>query len=308
MRSARLIGAFATAALLMGCGGSPLPGAAGGASSRGAGVSARTWMLPDAKRATLLYVSDLGANAVDAFTYPQGKLVGALTGFGSVSGICTNKNGDLFVVDEAGPVVAYAHGGSTPLRKLTTSGAPYGCAADPVTGDLAVTNASSYLYGALAVYPKAKGKPRVYRDSQIDATWFCGYDDSGNLFLDAWNRYGKPIFVELPKRSRGLRVTIFGRDLVKPGGVQWDGKYVAVGDQGAGLIYRTNAAGHVQQVVRLKRGTDVEQFWIAGSTIVGPNAQSNGNVGLWQYPAGGSPRSTIGGFYYPIGAALSTAR
>jgi hypothetical protein len=49
----------------------------------------------------LLYVSDIGTNSVDIYPYPSGKLVGKLTGFGSVAGLCADKSGDVFVVDEA---------------------------------------------------------------------------------------------------------------------------------------------------------------------------------------------------------------
>jgi hypothetical protein len=255
----------------------------------------------------LLYVSDLGANAVDVFTYPHGTQVGKLTGFGSVAGLCSDKAGEVFVVDESGPVVVYAHAGTKPIRKLVTSGAPYGCSVDPISGNLALTQLSSYLHGALSVYPKAKGKAIVYRDKEIDATWFCGYDRSGNLFADAWDRYGKLILVELAKGGKTLEIFDLGESFQNPGGVEWDGKYVAVGNRGAGLIYRTSETGHVAQTLTLKSGQNVEQFWLEGSTLVGPNAQSPGTVGFWHYPAGGSPYKTLGGFSYPFGATVSLA-
>jgi hypothetical protein len=256
----------------------------------------------------LLYVSDLGANAVYFYTYPTGKLMGKLTGFGSVAGLCADKAGDVFVVDEAGPVDVYAHGGSSPIRRLTTTGAPYGCAVDPNTGNLAVTNLSSVLYGTIAIYAKAKGKPREYPDNAVDSTYFCGYDDNGNLFIDGWNRSAQFILLELPKGGRGFRTYMLTRTVEKPGGVQWDGKYVAIGDQGAGLIYRAGSTGKVAQTVTLKKGANVEQFWIAGTTLIGPNAQSGGTVPFWRYPAGGSPTKTINGFLYPVGVTVSPAK
>jgi hypothetical protein len=256
----------------------------------------------------LLYVSDLGANAVYFYTYPAGKLMGKLTGFGSVAGLCADKAGDVFVVDEAGPVDVYAHGGSSPIRRLTTTGAPYGCAVDPSTGNLAVTNVSSVLYGAVAVYAKAKGRPKEYRDDAVSATYFCGYDDQGNLFIDGWNRSAAFILLELPKGGRGFRTYMLTRTVANPGGVQWDGKYVAIGDRGAGLIYRAGSTGKVAQTVKLKKGANVEQFWIAGTTLIGPNAQSDGTVPFWRYPGGGSPVKTLNGFLYPVGVTVSPAK
>ena len=93
-------------------------------------------MSADAKGSSLLYVSDLGTNAVNIYTYPGGALTGKLAGFGSVAGLFSDKAGDVFVVDEAAPVQMFAHGGTSPLRKLDATGAPYGCAIEPVIGIL----------------------------------------------------------------------------------------------------------------------------------------------------------------------------
>ena len=47
--------------------------------------------------------------------------------------------------------------------------------------------------------------PKEYNDkSVIDSTFFCGYDDSGNLFASAWDRSADPILVTLPRKV-GLR-------------------------------------------------------------------------------------------------------
>ena len=103
-------------ALLAGCGGALSPAPIGPGEQYRRTVAAA----PNAKGQALLYISDLGANAVDVYTYPQGDSVTSLTGFGSVAGLCSDKAGDVFVVDEAGPVDVYPHGGTTPIRKLTT--------------------------------------------------------------------------------------------------------------------------------------------------------------------------------------------
>jgi hypothetical protein len=269
---------------------------------------ARQAAIRAAASGNLLYVSDLGANAVDIYTYPTGKLVGNLHDFGSVAGLCSNKSGDVFVVDEAGPVQVFAHGGTTPIRKLATTGAPYGCAVDPVSGSLALTNLSSYLYGTIAVYPKAKGKPRSYFNKTVDSTYFCAYDDKGNLFIDGRSQSDEFIVVELPKGKQDLGVLHPVKNVSSPGGVQWDGKDVAFADDGAGIVYRMTESGGIAQTVTLHDGTDVEGFWLYGSTLVGPNAQSGGTVDFWHYPAGGSPTKTMSGFSYPIAVTFSLAK
>jgi DNA-binding beta-propeller fold protein YncE len=256
----------------------------------------------------LLYVSDLGTNAVDIFSYPAGKPAGKLTGFGSVAGLCVDKAGDVFVVDEAGPVVMYAHGGTSPIRKLETTGAPYGCAVDPVTGNLAVTNLSSYIYGTIAIYAKAKGNPHVYKDTAVDSTYACSYDGGGNLFVDGWNRSASVILLKLAKGGKTFRTFLLGKSVKNLAGVQWDGKYVVVGDRGAGQVYRIDTSGKIDQTIKLKSGANVELFWLVGSTLIGPNAQNRGSVPYWRYTAGGSPVKTLTGFTYPIAAAVSPAK
>jgi hypothetical protein len=262
---------------------------------------------PDAKAQDLLYVSDLGANAVDVYSYPQGALVTTLTGFGSVAGLCVDKAGDVFVVDEAGPVDVYAHGGTSPIRKLQTSGAPDGCAIDPSTGNLALTNLSSYLYGTISIYSKAKGKPKSYFNDTVNSTFFCGYDGNGNLFIDGWDRSAVFILIELPKHGNTFRIFHPNNAVKNPTGVQWDGKYIAVGDRDAGAVYRTSETGKIEQTVKLKGGVNVDQFWIQGSALVGPVAHSPGAVKFWSYPAGGSATKTLSGFSYPVGAVVSVA-
>jgi hypothetical protein len=282
--------------LLAACVGSPLPVAAPG--------SFPTVRLENAK-SSLLYVSDLGTNLVNVYPYPKGALIRKLSGFGAVAGLCSSKAGDVFVVDEANGVQMFAHGATTPARKLAVSEAPYGCAVDPKTGNLAVTNLSSYLAGAIWVFPKARGKAKVYKNTAINSTYFCAYDNAGNLWADGNDRYGKFIIVELPAGGSlkiihpNLRTTV-----VSPGGVQWDGQYVDVGNKGTGAIYRTQD-GNVVQTVKLKGGPNVFQFWIQGSTLIGPNFQVGGHVSLWKWPLGGSATSSVRQVVEPFGVTVS---
>jgi hypothetical protein len=78
-----------------------------------------------------------------------------------------------------------------------------------------------------------------------------------------------------------------------PGGVQWDGKYMAVGDAITGVIYRTNGAGGKVEASTTLSGSDGDfQFFINGATIVAPSFYSS-KVGFWNYPAGGSATRTL---------------
>ena len=74
----------------------------------------------------LLYVSDIGAEDVDVFSYPGGKQVGKLTGFSEPAGLCTDRKGDVFVVDSGSDrILEYAHGGTSPIATLR-AGRPSG--------------------------------------------------------------------------------------------------------------------------------------------------------------------------------------
>jgi hypothetical protein len=70
-------------------------GAASGAGNRtssGQPNHEQSWMAPDAKKRDLLYISDIGASAVYAYSYPKGKLEGTLTDLGGASGMCSDLN------------------------------------------------------------------------------------------------------------------------------------------------------------------------------------------------------------------------
>ena len=47
----------------------------------------------------LLYVSDDGDNFLYVFALPKGKLVGTITGFLGIAGLCSDSQGNVFVTD-----------------------------------------------------------------------------------------------------------------------------------------------------------------------------------------------------------------
>jgi hypothetical protein len=277
-------------------------------------------MTSDAKRNALLYVTNANNGTVTVYSYPKGTLVGQLSGFQEPYGDCSDGSGDIWIVDDlASSVTEYAHGGSNPIRVLGDSGEyPAGCSVDPVTGNLAVMNYETTArgQGGVSIYRKAKGKPKIYTDSAISRGWFCSYDAGGDLFVDGY-RSGSSGFqlAELPKGSATLENIGVNQSITVPGGVQWDGKYVAVADEngpGNGVIYQFSISGSVGTEVTsstLTSSQNVHQFWIdpAGTRVVVPSA-SLGTVGYWKFPAGGEPTKTISGLNIPEAVALSRTR
>jgi hypothetical protein len=314
----RTFGICAAMVILAGCGGSQLgaPGAMPLGRSTAIHPAQRpSWMSSDAMKQDLLYISDTGSNDVYVYSYPSGTLKGTLTGFDGPAGECVDKAGDVFITNyHASNVLEYAHGGVNPIATLSDAGyQPEGCSVDPTTGNLAVTNydTTSSGQGNLVVYRDAKDShKKYYVNTGIYALLTCNYDNRGNLFVDGNNSRDAFAFAELPSGSTSFKKISLNQSIQYAGAVQWDGAHVAVGAAEANVIYQFTISGKKGTEVGstpLMDASNVVQFWIQGSTVIGADAAA-GDVGFWNYPQGGSPTKTITGFVEPIGATVSRAR
>ena len=301
--------------MLAGCGGSQPPIGAPGAAPQSRAVAAHadgggSWMLPEAKRDDLLYVTN--NYDVSIYSFPRGKLVGKLRHhfFRPVTE-CSDKVGHVFVTD-GDNVFVYAHGGREPLRTLTDPGyLTVGCSSDPTTGNLAVTYELGFSKAYIAVYKNAKGTPMLYQDVDLIFA-YCGYDPHGNLYADGTYGSGETFgFVELPKDSSKLESITLNASFQSPGIVQWDGKYITVGDNTAENIYRfavSGSAGTLVGTTSLAGASTTDQWWIQGDKVIGANGTSPPAVHYWKYPAGGNPTKAITkGLLYPFGVTVSIA-
>jgi hypothetical protein len=277
----------------------------------------------------LLYVSSQVTNEVYVYSYPQEKLVGTLTGFTRVYGLCSDSKGDVYVADAgSSQIFEYAHGGTKPIAALSDpSQFPTSCAVDPKTGNLAVTNYQSLnasgqgQIGDVAVYAHAQGTPSLYLDSRIQDPLFCGYDDKDDLFVDGLSSAITPSggtievsrFGELPKGS--TKFTDIKLTQGANGGIQWDGKDVIVGD--SGYLGRSESA--VNRIAVSGTTGKIVQTWVApgaeyltqfveqgGSFIAADNEM--GSVGIWKYGAIRPPSKLISGISEPYGVALSSGK
>ena len=275
-----------------------------------AGIRSPSWIDPSAvRKGNLLYIADDGTNSVYVYTYPGGKQIGKLTIDNASGGICSDTSGNVYVIG-SGQVLQYAHGGTTPLETLTAAYGPQDCAADPRSGDLAVANFDA----SVSIYLHAKGAPHTYTfsDPSYKVNFFnCTYDGSSNLYVDAefsptqpTGNYGFSV-LEMPKGSHRLRVIWSPEGFAStgfPGGLQWDGKQLAVGDANANpsRVYLRNG-----NVITLNDSSYMPQFWLRGRTLIGATGGSGGTVGYWKYPGGGNPTKTINGFEYAYSATVS---
>jgi hypothetical protein len=314
--------------MLASCGGSQPPIGATGAMPQSSAIAAHadrgeSWMLPEAGTEDLLYVAGGNGDDVPVYSYPKGQLLGTLTGFNLPEGACVDKTGDVFIADYVNQrIVEYKHGAKNPKQILAEPGEwPTGCAIDPTTGNLAVTNHQSPIYGTgdVVIYAHAQGSPKSYTDPKIYYYYWCGYDSKGNLFVDGQAYNPSPFrFAELPKGSSTFTDITLPLKMYWPGGVQWDGKYVAVGDQAynsqpTGIIRQLKVTGSratLEGTTVLNGSQYVQQFWIQGGVVIAGNSGgSNYNeLHFYNYPAGGDPTKTITkGIAAPAGAAVSLA-
>lgn len=263
-------------------------------------------MLREAKSEDLLYISDV--YGVHVFSYPGGSHVGDIYGFASPAGLCSDKAGDIFVTDTpAHNVYEYGHGSTKRLKTLYDNSVdlgPIDCAVDPTTGNVAVASDGD---GFVVVFPKGKNRPRVYYDIYA-VMFYCAYDDRGNLYVDKVFNHHHNYIGELPKGATKFKNYVLDRRIAHSGGIQFDGKYVAIEDQGSHIVYRLNLSGPKAIVVgstHLNGTTYVDQYWIQGKALIGPD--SNSTVYLWKYPRGRSPVSSIGGFTLNYGSTVSVS-
>lgn len=304
---------WATVAVVA-CGGAP-PGSVTPEALGALGVHAHgSWMMPQASGADLIYVTDVKTDGVLIYSYPGGKMMGHLAGFGSPRGECVDAAGDVWIADAGGDdIVEYAHGGTQPLAALNTAGPPTGCSVDPVTGNLAVSGGVSGL--SVTIFRHMRngwGSAHRFSDVSMGAAAFCGYDAAGNLFVDGvGTKTGAFTLAELPRLHRSFAAVKLRQAIGAPGQVQWDGSALAIGDAAASpaVVYRfTISAGVGTKVGSTALGSsrEIRQFWIQTGTLIGPDPAKS-NVGLWNYPAGGSPTQTLSGGH-AFGAVVSLAQ
>jgi hypothetical protein len=313
------LSSFITAAMLAGCGAQSPLGAPGPPGTTGATGATRhtSWMLPEAQNEDLLYVTTSGHGSfgdggyVSVFAYPKGTLVGTLTAFSSPNGACVDKAGNIFLPDTNDrEIFEYAHGGSESIGTLADGQQPYGCSIDPIAGSLAVANAD----GSVSIYRNSKGIPKTYHDPILIDAYYCAYDSDGNLFVDGFNYYNSSHnfqLVELPHGKSSFRNITLDETLVTPTGVQWDGKYVVVGDgyPEHHAVYRVEVSGTegvVKQEISLTNA-DPEGFWIDGRRLINPDYFTD-QVQYFKYPAAGSATKVITSVEYASAAAVSPAK
>jgi hypothetical protein len=259
----------------------------------------------------LLYVADYSSNKVYVFSYPQGVLVGTLTGFSGPWGVCADGSGNVWITNRATPsIVEYARGASKPTKTLGDSdGYPVACSVDPSTGNLAVANiAAKGGSGSVLVFHDASGTPTKYEISSLYYYDAAGYNADGDLFVDGTAHSGSFHLAELPSGASSFEDMTFDENIAYPVGLQAGDKFLALGKAVLGstshtTIYHVELDGQTGKVVGQSTVDGAASgYQISGSTLI---ASVGADVYFYDYPKGGAPTKKLTGFQSPIGLALS---
>ena len=290
----------------------------------------KSWVSPAAVGAPRLYfASDSGTNDVYIFLMPSMKLVGTLTGFTEPQGECADNKGNIFITNTGtSQIYQYSRTGTLLATYSDPYGYPVGCAWDPSTGHLAVTDIFDFSYpydGDVLIYTSPSSSPTQLRNPSQYYYYFAGYDTSGNLWVDGRDPSGVFILSYCTASSCGT-IPTSGGTIYFPGAVQWDGtrsQWVVFdqlcGDTTAACSYPVSGSGAlgspttymtynsspvcdlIQGVIAADRknyvaGGDYEYCGVASSTF-----------NRWAYTGGGNPTNdTTNGASLPVGAAIST--
>jgi hypothetical protein len=294
------------AAMLAGCGESQPPiGAPGAIPQISANAThaerGKSWMKPEARTDKLLYVSDNTKSVVYVISYPQGELVGTLTGFYSPVGLCTDQKGNVWIVNQSpDEVIEYSHAGTRAKRTLKIHGGfSFGCAVYAKSGDIAVTVGAF----SVAIFKHGKGHPTIYNDHDLDYIGYCGYDDRGDLFCGGENGYDAPLLAELPAGGTTLETIALNFSMHgSPGAVHWNGRRLVIAEQ---PNFETNALPVYQVKVvgstgRLAATTELDgddfccgsQGWLHHRRYIATDNLGQG-LAIWSFPKGGEPLKVI---------------
>ena len=206
-------------AILSGCGATvPTPGTI--ANAPASTDSAKTGH-------DLLYVSNQGA--LDVYRFPRGKWLGTLNGASGPRGICADSAGDIFVpfIYIPGGIYEYAHGRGSPIADLGLEyDWPNGCSVSSKAGALAAVAGPHHGSAAVAVYHHSRkfgwAFAKGYSIPSLATSYFCGYDNGGNLFVDGLDSNQKFALAELPNRGKTFIAIAVQGSIGAPGQVQWN--------------------------------------------------------------------------------------
>ncbi|MBV8197427.1 MAG: hypothetical protein JO263_04790 [Candidatus Eremiobacteraeota bacterium] len=253
----------------------------------------------------LIYLSEWRIGRPDVvivYDYRTRQRVRTLQGFNEPTGQCVDAAGDIWIAQADGySVTEYAHGGTTPIKTLHTSGRAFGCSVAP-NGDLAVGNFDvGSAPGSIQVFKNASEPGQQYVCPGYGYYDVPGYDGKGNLYVETLVdlRTGKTGVCMLPAGGSALRPVTVNVTINSTGSVMWDGKHITLTEVNYHGSYTTaiyqaeespsgnlTVVGTTVLTDRRGRPAGGRQPFILGNVVVG---LSDSVLAYWRYPAGGRP-------------------
>ena len=197
----------------------------------------------------------------------------------------------------------------TPIKTLSvTYSFPTSCAMN-TSGDLAVGIffESGAGGGDVVIFKNASGSGKVYT-TPLDAEYFDGYDNQGNLFADGFTSSDYFALVELPKGSSTFK-TITTSNVRAVPWLRAVGRHVPHRLRSASerdvSVHRQRDEGDVEGHRIVLGSGDCAQTWIVKGLVYCGDA-SNGDGEVFKYPAGGSAIAVLGsGLPQPLGVTAA---
>jgi hypothetical protein len=262
-----------------------------------------------------MVVTDSGTNQAEMFAYPSGRLLRTLADFSEPQGACSDGAGHFWITNTGDSNVLEYSTTGTLLRTLgDPNNYPVGCAYDPKTGNLAITNiiTTSDGPGSVAMYAKATGTPKLYATSLLERVYFASFAGStGTLAILGENASYQPALAALTSGKFTL-IVLKGVSLEYPSVLAWSAKThsMNLGDQDSPTVYRFELNGKVTGTTKIDcAGCDIIAYAIFGGTPLTTGSLSTVNgrgLESFKHPAGGPPKKSIPekAIFEPIGRQL----
>jgi hypothetical protein len=250
---------------------------------------------PKTSSDALMYVAGIPTSQVLA--YPSGKLVGTIDQ--EANAPCVDSTGDVFMPG-SNALSEYHHGATTPFAEVSLGdNLGLACAVDPTTNDVAVILVGSVKGTEVAVFPSRSSSPTYYSTEYTPL--YCGYDTSGNLFVDGSASSGSLWIAELKSGATSFSSLSVNRIIEgAPLQMQWDGNQMTA--QASTIIYRLSIGGSTATIIGKTtiKGTarDLAASFIYRDRVIEPSFlarrhQFFSNIGIWNYPKGGEPITIV---------------
>ena len=287
----------------------------------------KSWISPDAAFAPRLYfASDSVTDDVYIYTMPEMQQKGRITGFNEPQGECSDTHGNVYIANtEDYDVLEYSRTGILLNAYVDDYGYPVGCAVDPATGDLAVTNIFGFSgAGQVLVFSSTSSSPTVLTNPIGYYYYYAGYGPKSELWVTGRDPRGFYLLSACGTSSCST-LTLSGGTIYFPGAVQWDNarSQWVVFDQlcndttaacsypvngttlGTPTNYSNYSDGGVCDLIQAVVAANGKKY-VAGGDYEYCGAASN-SFNRWGYAGGGTPTNyATDDASAPTGAAIST--